>query len=163
MTPHTLLIGYVVLARLAELFVARRNTRRLLAMGGYEVGSGHYPLIVTLHAGWIFALALLVPTETSPQPHFLLMFALTQPFRYWTLHSLGSRWTTRVIVVPGYALVTSGPYRWLRHPNYMVVVAEIALLPLVFGVWEVALGFSFLNAIILLYRLRIEERALATT
>jgi len=161
-TPHALLIGYVVLARLAELFVARRNTRRLLVMGGYEVGSGHYPLIVTLHVGWVLALALLVPTATSPQPHFLALFALIQPFRYWIIHSLGSRWTTRVIVVPGLALVRNGPYRWLRHPNYMVVVAEIALLPLVFWAWEIALGFSLLNAIILLYRCRIEDRALAT-
>lgn len=161
MTAHGLLVGYVVYARIAELFVARRNTRRLLAVGGYEVGRSHYPLIVATHVAWIFALAILVPTETPAAAHFLIPFLLVQVIRYWVLYSLGARWTTRIIVVPGAALVTRGPYRWLRHPNYLVVFAEIALLPLVFGAWEIALGFSAINAVILFYRIRIEEAALS--
>lgn len=161
MTAHGLLVGYVILARFAELLVARRNTRRLLAMGGYEVGRSHYPLIVATHTAWILALALLVPAQTPPAAHFLIPFLLVQVIRYWVIFSLGARWTTRVIVVPGAALVTRGPYRWLRHPNYLVVFAEIALLPLVFGAWEIALGFSAVNAVILLYRIRIEEAALS--
>lgn len=160
MTAHVLLVGYVILARLAELLVARRNTRRLLAGGGHEVGRRHYPLIVATHAAWILALAFLVPTETPPAPHFLIPFVLVQGIRYWVIGSLGARWTTRIIVVPGAALVKHGPYRWLRHPNYWVVAAEIALLPLVFGAWEIALGFSTVNAVILFHRVRIEEREL---
>lgn len=161
MTIHTLLIGYVVLTRLAELFIARRNTRRLLAMGGYEVGSGHYPLIVLLHVAWIIALIVLVPTQTPPAIHFLALFMVIQVTRYWVISSLGGRWTTRIIVVPGSSLVTKGPYRWLRHPNYLVVVSEIVLLPLVFGAWEIAVGFSVVNAMLLSYRIRIENAALA--
>ncbi len=163
MTAHVLLLGYVVLARFTELLVARRNTRRLMAMGGYEVGRSHYPLIVATHVAWIFAIALLVPTQTPPAAHFLIPFLLLQVIRYWVIRSLGARWTTRVIVVPGAALVTHGPYRWLRHPNYLVVFAEIALLPLVFEAWGIALGFSAVNAVILLYRIRIEEAALSTS
>ncbi len=160
MTAHVLLVGYVILARLAELLVARHNTRRLLAEGGHEVGRRHYPLIVATHIAWILALAFLVPTEAPPAPHFLVPFVLVQVIRYWVIVSLGARWTTRIIVVPGAALVKHGPYRWLRHPNYWVVAAEIALLPLVFGAWEIALGFSAVNAGILLHRVRIEEKAL---
>ncbi len=160
MTAHVLLVGYVILARFAELLVARRNTRRLLARGGHEVGRRHYPLVVATHTAWILALAFLVPTETPPAPHFLVPFVLVQVIRYWVIGSLGARWTTRIIVVPGAPLVKHGPYRWLRHPNYLVVAAEIALLPLVFGAWEIALGFSAVNAGILLHRVRIEDKAL---
>ena len=160
MTAHVLLVGYVILARLAELLVARRNTRRLLAGGGQEVGRRHYPLIVATHAAWILALAFLVPTETPLVLHFLVPFMLVQVIRYWVIGSLGARWTTRIIIVPGAPLVKHGPYRWLRHPNYWVVAAEIALLPLVFGAWEIALGFSAVNAVLLLHRVRIEEREL---
>jgi len=159
-TAHVLLVGYVILARLAELLVARRNTRRLLAGGGQEVGRRHYPLIVATHAAWILALAFLVPTETPLVLHFLVPFMLVQVIRYWVIGSLGARWTTRIIIVPGAPLVKHGPYRWLRHPNYWVVAAEIALLPLVFGAWEIALGFSAVNAVLLLHRVRIEEREL---
>ncbi len=159
-TAHVLLVGYVVLARLAELLLARRNTRRLLAGGGHEVGRRHYPLIVATHAAWILALAFLVPTEMPPVPYFLVPFMLVQVIRYWVIGSLGARWTTRIIVVPGAPLVKHGPYRWLRHPNYWVVAAEIALLPLVFGAWEIALGFSAVNAVLLHHRVRVEERAL---
>jgi len=155
-----LLAAYVVLARLAELVIAGRNTRRLLSAGGHEVGGRHYPLIVITHAGWIAALVFLVPTETPPSLPFLALFALVQALRYWVIGSLGKRWTTRIIVVPGETLVARGPYKWLRHPNYLVVAAEIALLPLVFGAWEIAVVFSVLNAAILFHRIRVEEEAL---
>ena len=161
MTIHMLLIGYVVFTRLAELFIARRNTRRLLVTGGYEVGSSHYPLIVLFHVVWIIALIILVPTHTPPAFHFLALFLFTQALRYWVIISLSARWTTRIIVLPGSPLVSTGPYRWLRHPNYLVVVSEIALLPLIFGAWEIALGFSIVNALLLSYRIRIENNALA--
>ena len=162
MTIHMLLIGYVIFTRLAELFIARRNTRRLLAVGGYEVGSSHYPLIVLFHVAWIIAVIVLVPTQTPPAIHFLVLFIFTQVMRYWVINSLGTRWTTRIIVLPGSPLVTTGPYRWMHHPNYLVVVSEIALLPLVFGAWEIAMGFSIVNAMLLSYRIRIENNALAT-
>jgi methyltransferase len=155
-----LLVGYVILARLAELLLARRNTRRLLASGGHEVGRNHYPLIVALHVSWILSVAFLVPTETPVARHFLALFLLSQALRYWVISTLGARWTTRIIVVPGAALVKHGPYRWLRHPNYWVVIAEIALLPLIFGGWQLALGFSAVNAALLWHRVRIEESAL---
>ena len=160
MSAHVLLVGYVVFARLAELLLARRNTRRLLAKGGYEVGRGHYPLIVATHAAWILAVAFLVPTDTSPKVYYLIPFIMLQVVRYWVILSLGDHWTTRVIVLPGAALVTHGPYRWLKHPNYLVVIGEIALLPLVFGAWKVALGFTVVNTAIIFYRIRIEETAL---
>jgi len=160
MTGHMLLVGYVVLARLLELFVANRNTRRLLAGGGYEIGGGHYPLIVVLHATWVLAIAFLIPTETPPKLHFLALFLIVQGLRYWVISTLGTRWTTRIIIVPDVPLVTHGPYRWLKHPNYLVVIAEIALLPLIFGAWEIALAFSILNAALLQHRIRVENKAL---
>lgn len=160
MSAHLLLVGYVILVRIVELLISRHNTRRLLAIGGYEVGRNHYPVIVTLHVAWIVALAFFVPTETSPERHFLIAFGLIQIARFWVIGSLAGRWTTRIIVVPGLALVTRGPYRWFRHPNYLVVISEIALVPLIFGAWEIALGFSAINAVIILYRIHIEEEAL---
>jgi len=161
-TTHIWLLVYVIGSRLAELIIARRNTRRLLAQGGHEVGRRHYPLIVILHVSWILALALLVPTDTPAQLIFLIPFLLLQIVRYWVLHSLDRRWTTRIIILPEAPLVKQGPYRWLRHPNYLVVVAEIALLPLVFGAWEMAIGFSLANAVLLGVRIHAEDRALHT-
>ncbi|MBK8908737.1 MAG: hypothetical protein IPM60_12785 [Rhodospirillales bacterium] len=159
-TAHALLVTYVIVARLVELAVARRNTRRLLARGGVEAGRAHYPAIVVLHAGWLAVVAFLIPTHAPPAPVPLILFLIVQGLRYWVIVSLGERWTTRIIVVPGAPLVTKGPYRWLRHPNYVVVAAEIALLPLVFGAWEIALVFSLLNGVVLWRRIRTEERAL---
>jgi methyltransferase len=154
------LVGYVILARMLELAFARRNTRRLLARGGYEAGQKHYPLIIAVHVGWIAALVFLVPADTPPVLWLAAVFAGVQVVRYWIIFSLGERWTTRVIVLPGASLVRRGPYRWLRHPNYVVVIAEIALLPLIFGAWEIALVFSILNTAILMHRIRIEEAVL---
>jgi methyltransferase len=155
-----LLLAFVTAQRLGELLLARRNTRRLLARGGYEVAAGHYPLIVGLHAAWLLGLWWLGHDHTV-QPLWLAVYAVLQVFRGWILASLGERWTTRVIVLPGAPLVRAGPYRFLRHPNYVLVAAEIAVLPLALGMGLYALAFSVLNALVLAIRIRAEARALA--
>jgi methyltransferase len=157
--PHIAVLAFVTFQRLVELPIARRNTARLLAEGGQEVAAGHYPLIVALHASWLLALWLFALGRPIHLP-LLALFVLIELGRIWVLRTLGPRWTTRIIVVPGERLVAKGPYRWLNHPNYAVVVAEIAILPLVFGLWDIALIFSLLNAAILWVRIRAENRAL---
>ncbi len=159
MSLGVLILALVTLQRVAELPWARANTRRLLAAGGREVSPGHYPLIVLLHAAWLASLWWLGPGRAVNLP-LLGLFALVEVGRLWVLAALGRRWTTRIIVVPGESLIRSGPYRFVRHPNYVVVAAEIALLPLVFGLWEVALVFTILNLIVLAIRVREEARAL---
>jgi methyltransferase len=154
-----IILALVTLQRLGELWLSNRNTQRLLAQGAHEVGAGHYPLIVAVHALWLAALWWLAPTR--PIDGFWLgMFVLIELVRIWVLASLGQRWTTRIIVLPQPQLVRRGPYRWVNHPNYLVVIAEIAVLPLVFGLWQVALIFSALNAAVLTVRIREENRAL---
>lgn len=160
MTAAVAILLFVTLQRLAELLVSRRNTRRLLARGAYEVGASHYPLIVIVHAGWLASLWWLAPGRPVAWLPVAL-FALLQAARLWILASLGGRWTTRIIVRPEETLVAHGPFRWLRHPNYAVVIGEIALLPLAFGLVWVALSFSVLNAAVLTVRIRAENRALA--
>jgi len=132
----------------------------LLGVGGYEVAPGHYRPIVALHAAWLSSLWLLALGRPVSIP-LLALFGLVECARIWVLLTLGRRWTTRIIVVPGERLVAKGPYRLLNHPNYAVVVAEIALLPLVFGLWRVALLFTALNAAVLAIRIREENKALA--
>jgi methyltransferase len=156
---NLVILALVTLQRLSELWLSNRNTRRLILEGAYEVAPGHYPLIVAVHALWLAALWWLAP----PQPidgFWLGMFVLIELARIWVLASLGKRWTTRIIVLPEAPLVGRGPYRWVNHPNYLVVIAEIAVLPLVFGLWQLALIFSALNAAILTVRIREENRAL---
>ena len=162
MTVAALILAFVTLQRLAELVVARRNTAALLARGAYEVAPGHYPLIVAVHAGWLAALWWLAPGKPVLWP-LIGIFALLQATRLWVLATLGPRWTTRIIILPGAPLVTGGPFRYLSHPNYAVVVAEIAILPLAFGLWQIALLFSLLNAAVLTIRIRAENRALAVS
>lgn len=151
-------LAFIVVQRLSELALARRNTRALLAQGAREVGAGHYPLIVALHSAWIAALVIF-GWQASVHPWWLALFVVLQLFRVWILASLGPRWTTRIIILDA-PLVARGPYRWLRHPNYVLVVAEIAVTPLVLGLWPVALVFSILNALMLRHRIRAEEAAL---
>jgi methyltransferase len=155
------LVLLVLLQRLAEVAWARRNERRLRAKGGIEVGAGHYPLFFLLHASWLAAIALLVPADAPVSWPLLVVFALLQVARLWVIASLGRFWTTRVITLPGAPLVHRGPYRWLRHPNYLIVAAEIAVLPLSFGAWEIALVFSLANALLLRHRIAVEQQALA--
>lgn len=150
----------VALQRLAEMLYARANTRRLMSQGAIELGVGHYPLIVTLHSAWLAALLLLVPADTAPDWRLLGCYLALQPVRLWVLCSLGRYWTTRIITLPGAPLVKRGPYRLLRHPNYLVVVLEIALLPLAFGAWQIAAVFSLSNAALLFHRIRVENAGL---
>jgi len=151
----------VALQRLAELIHAERNNRRLLAAGGEETGRGHYPLLVLVHVGWLAALFFLVPADAPVYLSLLALYGLLQIARLWVILSLGRYWTTRVISVPGAPLVRKGPYRFLRHPNYLVVAAEVAVLPLAFGAWQIALVFSLLNGAVLWQRIRVENAALA--
>ena len=158
--PAYLILALVTLQRLGELVLAERNTRRLLAKGAVEAGRGHYPFMVAVHAGWLVSLWLLgpgPPIKILP----LIVYVALQVARIWVIATLGERWTTRIIVLPGAPMVRHGPYRWVDHPNYLIVVAEIAILPLVFGLPEVALFFSLLNAFVLWVRIREENRALA--
>lgn len=147
--------------RLLELAYAGRNARRLLARGGREVGAGHYPLLVALHAAWLVAVFMAVPAATPPSVPLAGLFAALLAARLWTIASLGRYWTTRVITLPAEPLVRRGPYRFLRHPNYVIVAGEIAVLPLMFGAWRLALLFSIVNTALLWHRIRVEDRALA--
>lgn len=162
----TALIAVVALQRLWELRVARRNLRALTARGAIEVGSRHYPWMVALHTAFLVSCVAEVWLLDRPwQPRVaaaaLLALAAALGLRWWTLRTLGERWTTRVVVVPGELLVTGGPYRWLRHPNYVVVVTEIAAIPLVHCAWLTALLFSIANLILLRERVKVEEAALS--
>lgn len=153
------ILALVTLQRLGELWLSNRNTRRLLDQGAHEVAPGHYPLIVAVHALWLASLWWLAPGRPI-NGFWLALFVLLEIGRLWVLRTLGPRWTTRIIILPGAQLVTGGPYRFARHPNYLVVVGEIATLPLVFGFWDLALVFSLLNAAVLATRIREENRAL---
>ena len=162
MTLAVLVLALVTLQRLSELVIANRNTRALLAQGGVETGAGHNPLIVALHAAWLAGLWLLAWDRAVSLP-WLSAYLVLQALRTWTLVSLGRRWTTRIITVPGETLVRRGPYRFLPHPNYVVVIGEIAVLPLMFGLWWYAAVFSAFNAAVLWIRIRAENRALGAT
>ncbi len=153
-------VALVAAQRLAELAWSRRNERHLRALGAVEHGNGHYPVIVLLHAAWLVALLLAVPRQGPVHWPLLAAFLALQPLRLWTIAALGDFWTTRVLTLPAAPLVRRGPYRWLRHPNYLIVAAEIALLPLAFGAWRLALAFSLANALVLRHRIRVEEAAL---
>ncbi len=153
-------LAYVTLARLVEMRVARVNTARLIAQGGHEVAGGHYPAIIAMHVGWLGALFWFAPGR-AVAAGWLAVFAALQPLRIWVMATLGPRWTSRIIVVPGETLVRHGPYRFMAHPNYAIVVGEVASLPLAFGLGWMALGFSIANAVMLTIRIRAEDAALA--
>jgi methyltransferase len=159
MSAAVIILALVTIQRLAELVIARRNTRALLGKGAHEVGASHYPLIVAMHAAWLVALWIFAPGQPILWP-LIALFVLLQALRLWVLATLGGRWTTRIIILPGAPLVTGGPFRFIRHPNYAVVVAEIAVLPLAFGLIWVALLFSALNAAVLTIRIKAEGAAL---
>ena len=159
-----LILGLVTAQRLGELVLARRNTRRLLAQGAHEVGAAHYPLIVALHALWLFGLWYMAVYRASLEQDislpWLAVFIALQLGRLWVIASLGGRWTTRILVLPGEPLVQRGPYRFLSHPNYWVVAGELLVLPLVFGFAWYGLVFSLLNAGMMWIRIRAEAAAL---
>ena len=154
------LVALVALQRLAELVLARRNGRRLRAAGAVEAGRRHYPLFIVLHAAWLVVTAAGIDAATRVDPWLLAAFLLVEAGRVWVVASLGRYWTTRILTIPDAPLVSRGPYRWFRHPNYLIVTLEIALLPLALGAWETAVVFSVLNAILLFHRIRIEDGAL---
>jgi methyltransferase len=152
----------VALQRVAELAYARRNTDALRRRGGIEWGAGHYPLIVLLHAAWLASMAAFIPPLMPPVWPLLIVYVALQAVRGWSIASLGPFWTTRVIIVPNTAWIRNGPYRFMRHPNYAVVCAEIAILPLAFHALALAVVFSVLNAALVLWRIRVEEQAVST-
>jgi methyltransferase len=156
-----LLIFFIMVERAAELAQSGRNARKLRRRGAVEIGSDHYPFFVALHAAWLAALVATVPPDTPPDRLWLVVFAALQPLRLWCIVSLGPYWTTRVLTIPGAPLIRRGPYRVLRHPNYLIVVLEIAVVPLVFGAVAIAAIFSLLNLALLGWRISVENAALA--
>jgi methyltransferase len=159
MILSVVILALVTLQRLGELILARRNTRLLLARGAVEAGAEHYPIMVGLHAAWLIGLWWFAWNRPADLVWLAVYLAL-EGLRAWTLLSLGDRWTTRIIILPGAPLVRRGPYRFVPHPNYLVVVGEIAVLPLVFHMWGYAAVFSVLNASLLWVRIRVEDGAL---
>lgn len=156
-----IILAAVAAQRLLELGIARRNTARLLADGAREVGAGHYPLFLALHTGWLLALFLTVPADVPVNGWLLALFLLLQAGRVWVIATLGRFWTTRIITLDGAPLVRRGPFRWVRHPNYLVVAGELAVLPLVFGEVWIAVAAALLNIPLTLHRIRVEEQALS--
>jgi len=160
-TAAEFILAAVTLQRAAELVLSAFNTRKLLASGGVEVARGHYPLIVAVHAAWLISLWVL-GRDQGMNVVALLLYVALQGLRFWVMWSLGSRWTTRIIIMPAKPLVSAGPYRLLSHPNYAVVAGEIAVLPLVLGLPLEAAIFTILNAAVLAIRIQAENRALAS-
>ena len=154
------ILAFVTVQRLSEVIIAQRNTARLRQQGGIETGASHYPVMVTLHGSWLGGLWVFAPNQPGSLL-LLAMYALLQLFRLWILLTLGPRWTTRIITVPGERLVARGPYRFLRHPNYLLVAVEIPVLPLVFGLSGFALLFGCLNLAMLAWRIKAENAALS--
>lgn len=150
----------VAVQRLWEVRLADRNTRRLRAEGAVEVGAGHYPLFILLHASWLAAIAIVTPWTVVPNLWWLALYVGLQFGRLWVIASLGRFWTTRIITLPSAPLIRRGPYRFLRHPNYVVASLEIAVLPLAFGQVWIALVWSVANALLVGWRIRVEDRAL---
>jgi methyltransferase len=160
-SPLVWILSLVAAQRLVELMLAAANTRRLLARGAREVGRAHYPLFVLLHGSWLVAIALTTPIDRQPYWPLIGVFIVLQLLRVWVVATLGPYWTTRIITLDEAPIVRRGPFRFVRHPNYCVVIAEIAVLPLAFGDWPVALIWSLLNALLLRHRIRVEMGALA--
>jgi methyltransferase len=159
-TPLFWVLLLVIAQRLAELFWAERNTKALKARGAREIDAAHYPLFILLHASWALAIALSSPWARAPNWALIALFVLLQLARIWVIATLGPYWTTRIITLDEAPLVRRGPYRFVRHPNYWIVAGEIAVLPLAFGEWQVAVIWSVLNALLLHQRIGVEERAL---
>ncbi len=159
------LLAFIALERIFELALSRRNARRAFARGGIESGQRHYRVMTVLHTSFLLSCAVEAMLTDRAAPAWLSMSALTgalaaQALRYWAVSALGDRWNTRVIVLPGAAPVTRGPYRFMRHPNYLAVMLELASVPLIRGLWITAAVFSVANAILLAVRITVEERAL---
>lgn len=152
--------AYVIIQRLGELVYANANTKRLLAEGGREYGARHYPLFLILHSGWLISIAMFAKPAATANIAVLIAFIASQIFRFWTLRSIGRWWTTRIISAAHFPRVKHGPYRYITHPNYALVVVEIAVLPLLLGAPAMAVTFSVLNAALLWWRIRMENAVL---
>jgi methyltransferase len=161
-TSAEFILALVTLQRAAELVVSSRNTSKLRACGAFEVAPRHYPFVVAVHAAWLISLWIFGHDQPLNAVALLLYIAL-QGLRLWVMWTLGARWTTRIIILPGEPLVAAGPFRFLPHPNYAVVAGEIAILPLVLGLPWLAALFTVLNAAVLFIRIRAENRALAAS
>jgi methyltransferase len=162
----TALVAVVAGMRLVELAISRRNIARLRACGAVEEGSSHYSWMVAVHTAFLIACPLevwLMKRPLAPALAAAMLFVLVAAaaLRYWVIATLGERWSTRIVLVPGQTLAATGPYRWLRHPNYLAVAAEFAALPLVHSAWLSAIIFSVANAAVLWCRVASEEAALA--
>ncbi len=157
-----LILTFIICQRLGELIWASRNTKRLLALGAVESSPKHYRWIVLLHTTWIatIALSLALKPSAGVDPWFLGFFVLLTCFRAWILWTLGSFFTTKIISLPGAPLKKSGPYRFLKHPNYLLVSFEIVIVPLIFGFWQIALVWGLTNIAVLYHRIRAEDVAL---
>jgi len=156
-----LVLLLAALARVVELMFANRNARQLFRAGAVEAGRSHYPLIVALHATWFIAMLAMIPADAPARWPWLTLYLVLQVGRIWVLASLGRYWTTRIVTLPGAPLVRRGPYRFMRHPNYLIVELEIISLPLAFGATALAFGFGIVNAAMLWWRIRVEDQALA--
>ena len=169
-TSETLFLALLVLIaleRIVELFISKRNAKTIIEKGGKEHGAGHYPVMVVLHTAIFpacFAEVLLLDRQWSVTLAACMgaLLCLTMALRYWAISSLGPFWNTRVIVLPNAEVVRKGPYRWMRHPNYLAVIVELAAIPLFHGAWLSAVFFSVANAFLLFHRIRVEESILQT-
>lgn len=160
----TIIITIVILQRLVELIIARRNEKWMLRQGAYEAGARHYPLMVVMHIAFFLSLLLevsIVNRVLSPLWIVLLtLFLIAQVARIWCLTSLGKFWNTKIIILPGANVVKKGPYQFMRHPNYVIVTTELLVLPLLFSAYFTAIVFSLLNLWMLSVRIPAEEKAL---
>lgn len=159
MSAAVAIVALVVAQRLVELWIARRNTAALIAQGGVEHGAGHYPVIVLLHSAWLMAMLWVALGEPAVNYPLIGIFLVLQAGRVWVLTTLGRYWTTRIITMPGAPMIRRGPFRFVRHPNYLVVALEIVVLPLAFGRIDLAVLFGSANVAVLAWRIRAEERA----
>lgn len=162
-SPLYAVLAFVALERVAEAIYGERNARALLRLGAREVAVVQYPFLVVLHAAWLLSMLLFVPAYAPVSWPLIAAYGALQIARLWVFAALGPRWTARIVVLPGAPLVRTGPYRFLRHPNYAIVVLEIALLPAAFGAYWIAAAFSVLNAPLLWWRVRAEDAALAAS
>lgn len=158
--PHIAILSFVTLQRAGEMALSRANTAALRARGAREVARGHYPLLVAVHVLWLASLWWLAPGRPIGWT-LVALYALLQAARVWVIRTLGVRWTTRIIILPGAPRIDTGPFRYLSHPNYAVVMAELVLLPLAFGLPHLAILFFALNAVVLAVRITAENKALA--
>ncbi len=159
-----LFVGCIIAQRVIELVVAKRNERWIKARGGVEFGARHYPIIVLIHTTFLMTMILEVLSFERELSYFwvvlLVGFFLTQGMRIWAIRSLGPYWNTKIIVLPGASVVKKGPYRFIKHPNYVIVALEIVLIPLMFNAYITAIIFTIFNLLILAIRIPTEERAL---